>query len=793
MSGFFKKIFNEDERRLHKIEKKIQPVLALADTYSRMSDEELQGMTVKLKARLANGETLDDIYPEAFATAREACKRVIGEYPYPVQLMGATVMQGGDLAEMATGSGKTLTSVMAVYLNALEGKGVHVVTVNEYLASRDAEWMGQIHRWLGLTVGLNLASMSAVQKRAAYACDITYTTNSEAGFDYLRDNMVGRKEDRVQRGLHFALIDEADSILIDDSRTPLIISGQASKSTVLYLQANRCAKDMKPEDYEIDIKTKNIQLTESGIERVERGFKVDNLYDVKHTDLLHCINNALKANYTMFEDVDYIVDRERQEVLIIDPNTGRTMEGRQWSNGLHQAVEAKENVEIKQETQTCATITYQNFFRLYDKLAGMTGTAKTEEDEFLDIYNMYVIQIPTNEPVIRVDYPDLVFGTKKAKFEALVDEVEERHKTGQPILIGTVAIETSDLVSKMLKKRHIPHNVLNAKNHTKEAEIIAQAGQKGAVTVATNMAGRGTDIKLGEGVKELGGLCVLGTERHESRRIDNQLRGRSGRQGDPGMSRFFVSTQDDLMQRFSSDRVKMLYDTLGDECVESKAVSKAITNAQKRVESANYDARKTLLQYDDVMRQQRESMYKQRNYILDNENIHSMIREEFYRLISDVISNNVDYESKTPALDADAVIRQLTALGVHSDVLPTAEELNSSDIQAVTDKVFNKVWTYYDSAIQPLTEESKTLEKYIALKTIDAAWMRHIDTMDKFRSGIGLRGYAQSNPIQAYMNEGFEMFEAMMSSIATDIARYYISGVNLGRQRYEESLAAKAG
>ena len=541
MANLISRLFNEDARKIKKLEKKIQPILELEQTYKNMSDDELKAMTPKFKERLANGETLDDIYVEAFATAREAARRVIGEFPYPCQLMGATVMQGGDIAEMKTGEGKTLTSVMAVYLNALSGKGVHVVTVNEYLSERDSQWMGQIYRWLGLTVGLNLRQLSKPQKRAAYACDITYTTNSELGFDYLRDNMVTDVKDRVLRGLNFALVDEVDSILIDESRTPLIISGGQKQTANMYLQADRFVKRLKAdEDYEIDIRAKTVQLTETGVSKAERVFRIENLYNLAHTPLLHHINQALRANYIMEKDVDYVVDENDDEIVIVDPNTGRMMKGRQWSDGLHQAVEAKEGISIKQETTTLATITYQNFFRLYNRLAGMTGTAKTEEEEFLEIYNMYVVEIPTNRPVARIDYPDAVYGTKKAKYKALVDEVVERHATGQPILVGTIAVETSELLSKYLKERKIPHNVLNAKNNEREAEIIARAGQKGAVTIATNMAGRGTDIKLGEGVRELGGLCVLGSERHESRRIDNQLRGRSGRQGDPGMSRFYV-------------------------------------------------------------------------------------------------------------------------------------------------------------------------------------------------------------------------------------------------------------
>ena len=771
MANFISRLFNEDERKLRQIEKKIQPILNLEEEYKNKSDDELKAMTPALKERLANGETLDDVYVEAFATAREAARRVIGEFPYPVQLMGATVMQGGDIAEMKTGEGKTLTSVMAVYLNALEGKGVHVVTVNEYLSQRDAEWMGQIYKFLGLTVGVNLRQLSKPQKRAAYACDITYTTNSELGFDYLRDNMVTNVNDRVLRGLNFALVDEVDSILIDESRTPLIISGGQKQTANLYLQADRFAKKLvKDEDYEIDARSKSVTLTEAGVAKAEKTFKVENLYDISHTQLLHHINQAMKANYIMLRDIDYVVDNEEDEIVIVDPNTGRLMKGRQWSDGLHQAVEAKEGISIKQETTTLATITYQNFFRLYNKLAGMTGTAKTEEEEFLEIYNMYVVEIPTNKPVARIDYPDAVYGTKKAKFKALVDEVVERHKTGQPILVGTIAVETSELLSKYLSERKIQHNVLNAKNHAREAEIISHAGEKGAVTIATNMAGRGTDIKLGEGVRELGGLCVLGSERHESRRIDNQLRGRSGRQGDPGMSRFFVSVQDDLMIRFGSERMEGLFASLGDEAVESKTITKAISSAQRRVEGVNYDARKQLLQYDDVMRQQRETMYEQRNFILENDDVHSVIQEMFKRVISDMVASHVDPESRSQEVDAEGLVKGLNDIGFKDLVKP--EELSGMSREDANDYCFEKAWEYYEKKIEPVKDKIRPVEKEVSLRLIDRAWSNHIDTMDKLRNGIGLRGYAQHNPLQAYVQEGYELFEDMMATISREIVTF---------------------
>ena len=782
MANVLTRLFNEDERRLKKIEKSIQPVLAMADKYKAMSDEELKAETPRLKEKLAKGATLDDIMCEAFATAREACRRVIGEYPYPVQVIGAAVMQGGDIAEMKTGEGKTLTSVMPAYLNALSGKGVHIVTVNEYLSKRDAEWMGRIHQFLGLSVGYNAREMSSAQKRAAYNCDITYTTNSELGFDYLRDNMVTDAKDRVLRGLNFALIDEVDSILIDESRTPLIISGGMKQTANLYLQADRFVKRLKeqvmgeddeivtPGDYVIDIKAKVVTLSEQGVAKAEKVFRVDNLFNLEHTQLLHRINQALKANYIMQKDVDYVVDTENDEIVIVDPNTGRLMKGREWSDGLHQAVCAKEGISIRQETTVLATITYQNFFRLYNKLAGMTGTAKTEEEEFLEIYNMLVDVVPTNKPVIRIDYPDSVYGTKKAKFAALVNEVKERHATGQPVLVGTIAVETSEMISQMLKKEHIPHEVLNAKNNAREAEIIAKAGQKGAVTIATNMAGRGTDIKLGEGVKELGGLCVLGSERHESRRIDNQLRGRAGRQGDPGMSRFYVSVEDDLMVRFGSERYQDLFKRLGDNAIEDKLVTRSISSAQKRVEGVNFDARKTLLQYDDVMRQQREVMYEQRNYILDHEDVHSVIKEMFERVINNVVASHIIPESKDMEVNAKELVDSLDKMGFQDIV--TEDELRGKNSEEAGRIVNERAWEVYDRKVEPVRGSIMRWEREMSLKMIDRAWVDHIDTMSKLRDGIGLRSYAQSNPLQAYVTEGYELFENMMSSIAESIVSY---------------------
>ena len=771
MANVFDRLLKTDARRLREVEKKVAPAEALADRYAAMSDDELKAETPRLKQKLADGATLDDILPEAFATAREACRRVIGEYPYHVQMIGAAVMQGGDIAEMKTGEGKTLTSVMAVYLNALAGQGVHVVTVNEYLSGRDAEWMGQIHRWLGLTVGLNLRQMTPAQKRAAYLCDITYTTNSELGFDYLRDNMVTRAQDRVQRGLNFALVDEVDSILIDESRTPLIISGGMKQTANLYLQADRFVKKLKPgDDYEVDVKGRTVQLTETGVAKAEKVFRITNLYNLEHAQLLHRIQQALKANYIMARDVEYVVDHETDEIHIVDPNTGRLMKGREWSDGLHQAVCAKEGISIKQETTVLATITYQNFFRLYNKLAGMTGTAKTEEEEFREIYNMLVYEIPTNRPVARIDNPDAVYGTKKAKFDALVKEVEERHAKGQPVLVGTIAVETSELISDLLKKRKIPHEVLNAKNNAREAEIIAKAGQKGAVTIATNMAGRGTDIKLGEGVRELGGLCVLGSERHESRRIDNQLRGRSGRQGDPGESRFFVSVQDDLMIRFGSERMEGVFASLGDEAIESKTITKSISSAQKRVEGVNFDARKTLLQYDDVLRQQREIMYEQRNYILDNEDVHEVIKDMFSRVLNDTVGAHIDPESRSMEVDAAGLIQSFRSLGLEG--IATEEELRGRTSEEIVAMLVERAWKKYDDKIDPVRERIRPFEREMSLRTIDRAWVDHIDTMSKLRDGIGLRSYAQNNPLQAYVTEGYQLFETMMQNIAHDIVAY---------------------
>lgn len=762
--GLFDKLFNTDKKILAEVEAQVKPTLNYENEMAALSDEQLKAKTQEFKDRLTKGETLDDIMCEAFAVVREAAKRVIGEFPYFCQLEGACVLQRGDIAEMKTGEGKTLTSVMAVYLNALSGKGVHVITVNEYLAQRDAQWMGQIHKFLGLTVAVNLRSMTAAEKRKAYLCDITYSTCSEVGFDYLRDNMVTRVEDRVLRELNFALVDEVDSILIDESRTPLIISGSQRQTANLYVNADRFVKRLhEDEDYEIDIKGKNIQLTEEGIAKAEKAFKVNNIYDPENTALVHYIAQALKANYIMHNDVDYVV--EENQVVIVDQNTGRKMPGREWSDGLHQAIQAKENVPIKSETVTMATITYQNFFRLYNKLAGMTGTAKTEEEEFLSIYNMRVVEIPTNRPVARKDEPDLIFGTKKAKYNALINEIIELHQKGQPVLVGTISVETSELLSKMLKERRIRHEVLNAKNHAREADIIKNAGQKGAVTIATNMAGRGTDIKLGEGVKELGGLAVLGSERHESRRIDNQLRGRSGRQGDPGYSRFYVSLEDELMVRFGSDRMQGLFNQMGDMPIENKTVSKAISSAQKRVEGINFDARKALLDYDDVMRLQRETMYEQRNYILEHDDIHSVIEDMYKRVMSRIVSEHTTHDGKKDVVDYAGIVDSLKVIG--SEV--KEDDINNLDPNECIDRLVEITFGAYNKKIDEFKDQIKPLEKTMVLRTLDRAWVNHIDVMSKLRDGIGLRSYAQNNPLQAYVEEGYELFETMMNSISDQV------------------------
>ncbi len=770
MAGFLDRLFNSNARELRALEEKVSKVEAYADAMRSLSDEELKAKTPYLKEKLANGSTLDEILPEAFAVVREAAYRVIEEYPFHVQLLGGVVLHQGDIAEMKTGEGKTLTSILPVYLNALTGKGVHVITVNEYLAERDSKWMGKIHQFLGLTVGLNRHGMNNREKRDAYLCDITYTTNAELGFDYLRDNMVTAVSDRVLRGLNFALVDEVDSILIDESRTPLIISGGKKDTANFYIKADRFVKSLREDEgYKIDVQSKTVTLTEEGVARAERYFKKENLFTPENTQLVHHINQALKANYTMSNEVEYLV-RDRQ-VYIVDQFTGRIMEGRVFSDGLHQAIEAKENVPIKEETTTLATITYQNFFRLYNKLAGMTGTAKTEEEEFLAIYNMRVTEIPTNKPVIREDYPDAIYASRKAKFNALTQEVIERHNAGQPVLVGTISVDVSEFLSKIFTQRKIRHEVLNAKNHKREAEIIAKAGLRGAVTIATNMAGRGTDIKLGPGVKELGGLAVLGSERHESRRIDNQLRGRSGRQGDPGCSRFFVSMEDELMVRFGSERVQGMFSQLGDDPIESKMVSKAIESAQKRVEGMNFDIRKTLLEYDDVLRQQRETIYEQRDEILENDDVHSIVKDMFARVASDLVASHTDYSERNPKVNLENLKDALWKMNVDED--DAAERLaQGHSIEEIGQITADIMWDAYEEKIEDFKPDFLKIEKTMVLRIIDAKWIDHIDTMSKLREGIHLRSYAQDNPLKAYTSEGYEMFETMMDSIAKEVISF---------------------
>lgn len=767
MANFIERLLNGEKKTLHNLEKTAEQVMALANDMEALSDDALREKTQEYKHRYEEGETLDSLLVEAFATSREAARRTIGEYPYKVQIMGAVAMHQGDIAEMKTGEGKTLTSTMCVYLNALSGKGVHVVTVNDYLAGRDAEWMGQIYRFLDLSVGVNSRPLTPSQKRDAFNCDITYTTNSELGFDYLRDNMVTDVKDRVLRGLHVAIVDEVDSILVDESRTPLIISGGAKKTANLYLQADAFAKRLKGDDFEIDEKTRQIMLSEKGVSVAERYFKIKNLYDVDHTQLVHHITQALKANYIMKNEVEYVVQDD--EIVIVDQFTGRTMPGRAYSDGLHQAIEAKEGVSIKEETSTLATITYQNFFRLYDKLAGMTGTAKTEEEEFLDIYNMRVIEIPTNRPVQRIDYPDAIFANPRLKFAALVKEVKELYEKGQPVLVGTISVETSELVHELLRKERIPHEVLNAKNHAREAEIIAKAGRPKSVTIATNMAGRGTDIKLTDESRALGGLVVLGSERHESRRIDNQLRGRSGRQGDPGYSRFYVSLKDELMIRFGGDKFEKLFESMGDAQIESKMVTKSISQAQKRVEGYNYDVRKQLLDYDDVLRKQREIMYEQRNFVLENEDVHGIVRDMIDRVIDSVVDANVDHTRHDESVDYAGVLQGLELLGLEEKDNLKLEEIQGKEKNDVTTYCAEKIFTLYDDKIKDIRDEFKQFEKTIVLRNMDRNWIEHIDMMDKLRNGIHLRSYAQNNPLQAYIQEGYEMFEEMQARIAREV------------------------
>lgn len=789
MANILKKLYNDDKRELKKFEKIADKVEAHADEMSKLSDEQLQAKTPEFRDRLKKGESLDDLLPEAFAVAREGAKRVLGLYPFHVQILGGIALHYGNIAEMMTGEGKTLTATMPVYLNALEGKGVHVVTVNEYLSSRDEEEMGQLYKWLGLTVGLNLNSMSPDEKRAAYNCDVTYSTNSELGFDYLRDNMVVYKEQMVQRPLNYAIIDEVDSILIDEARTPLIISGEAEQANSDYIRADRFVKTLTEDksdddadddedhgDYKIDWPTKTISLTRTGIEKACQHFGLKNLYDVENQKLVHHIDQALRANYIMLKDIDYVV--QDGEVLIVDSFTGRVMEGRRYSDGLHQAIEAKEGVKIQEESRTQATITYQNFFRMYKKLSGMTGTAKTEEEEFREIYNMQVITIPTNRPIARKDMPDILYPTLDSKFYAVVEEIKKRHANGQPVLVGTVAIESSERLSKMLDKAGIPHAVLNAKNHAKEAQIIMNAGQRGAVTIATNMAGRGTDIKLGPGVKELGGLAVIGTERHESRRIDNQLRGRSGRQGDPGYTRFYLSLEDDLMKRFGGDRVKDFLDRLSDndddKVIESRLITRQVESAQKRVEGNNYDTRKQTLQYDDVMRIQREIIYGERMQVIEaDKSLKNVLIPMIHRTIDHQVAMFTQGERKEWRLDS---LRDFISSSLTSDKVTDSIDFKTISVEDLKKKLYDIVEQNFEDKEKALGDPSQMLEfeKVVILRVVDDRWTDHIDAMDQLRQSIGLRGYGQLNPLVEYQDSGYRMFEEMISNIEFDVTRLFM-------------------
>ena len=772
MANILKTIIENDKGELRRLEKMADKVLNYESQMAAMSDEELKAKTDEFKERYNKGESLDSLLYEAFAVVREAAKRVLGLFPYKVQVMGGIVLHHGDVPEMRTGEGKTLTATMPVYLNALAGKGVHVVTVNEYLTERDATEMGELYSWLGLSVGINLAAKSPMEKKEAYLCDITYSTNSEIGFDYLRDNMVVRAENMVQRPLNYALVDEVDSILIDEARTPLIVSGaNAVETSQLYHMADHFVKSLDKDDYIIDVQSKTIGLSDSGIDKAESYFKLENLYDIENVALTHFIDNALRANYIMILDIDYVVSEE-QEILIVDQFTGRTMEGRRYSDGLHQAIEAKEGVPIQDETKTSASITYQNLFRMYKKLAGMTGTGKTEEEEFREIYNIRVIPIPTNRPIQRIDHSDLLYASLDAKFKAVVEDVKARYQKGQPVLVGTVAVETSDFLSKKLVAAGVPHEVLNAKNHYREAQIIMNAGQRGAVTIATNMAGRGTDIKLGEGVRELGGLCVIGTERHESRRIDNQLRGRSGRQGDPGESQFYLSLEDDLMKRFGSERLKGVFERLNmsDEAIESRMLTRQVEAAQKRVEGNNYDTRKQVLQYDDVMREQREIIYAQRYDVITADRdlapeIHAMIRRTIGRIVDAHARSKEDEK-------LEAILNFAKYNLLPEDSISRSDLAGLSD-QAIKDELFQRALKVYDSQVAKLRDEDavKEFQKVLILRVVDNKWTDHIDALDQLRNAVGLRGYAQNNPVVEYQAEGFRMFNDMIGSIEFDVTR----------------------
>ena len=772
--GILKKLLDSEYKELKRFDKLADEIISLEDSMANLKDEDFKNKTNEFKERLSKGETLDDILVQAFALAREACYRGIGEKPFKVQIIGGLAIHYGNIAEMKTGEGKTLTTVLPAYVNSLTGKGVHVVTTNEYLSDRNANWMKPIYDLLGISVGVNLRDMTPKEKQDVYNCDITYSTNNEIGFDYLRDNMVVNKEDRVQRPLNYCIIDEVDSILIDEARTPLIISGGKANSNSLYIEANRAVKNLKEdEDYTVDLKTKSVSLTEEGSKKIEKILNIKNLYDIDNAGLVHHLNQALKANYAFAKDVDYVVSDG--QVIIVDQFTGRLMQGRQYSDGLHQAIEAKEGVTINVETKTMATITFQNLFRMYNKLSGMTGTAKTEEEEFRNIYNMYVICIPTNKPVIREDLADLVYATEKGKYKAIINTVKEIHSKGQPILIGTISVESNEHLSGLLKKAGLPHEVLNAKNHEREAEIIAKAGEKGAITLATNMAGRGTDIKLGEGVKELGGLCVIGTERHESRRIDNQLRGRAGRQGDPGMSQFFVSFEDDLMRRFGTDRIKMMLQSLGvddDMAIRSKTLTKSIETAQKRVEGNNYDIRKSLLDYDNVLNEQREIIYNKRNEIIDNESISQTVMDTFKETINVLCENHIAPEGHLTENDKSEIVEYVNTNFLKKQNLKVEDIIDLKD-KDVPEYISSLVIKDYEEKVKGLPVRNE-FERAISLRVIDSNWVEHMNTMEHLKEGIGLRGYSQTNPVQAYTMEGFELFDKLLDKIDNDISVFLL-------------------
>lgn len=789
VTNVLRSLIENDKGEQRKLEKMADRVFSYADEMAALSDEQLQAKTTEFKERYSKGESLDDLLYEAYAVVREGARRVLGLYPYKVQVMGGIVLHNGDVPEMRTGEGKTLTATMPVYLNALSGKGVHVVTVNEYLTTRDATEMGELYSWLGLSVGINLAAKSPLEKREAYNCDITYSTNSEIGFDYLRDNMVVRAEDMVQRPLNYALVDEVDSILIDEARTPLIVSGpQGSETNQLYFLADNFVKSLDKEDYIIDVPSKTIGLSDTGIDKAEKFFKLNNLYDIENVAITHFLDNALRANYIMTYDVDYLVNEDR-EVMIIDPFTGRTMEGRRYSDGLHQAIEAKEGVPVQNESKTSASITYQNLFRMYKKLAGMTGTGKTEEEEFREIYNIRVVPIPTNRPIARVDHEDLLYPSLEYKFNAVIADVKRRYEKGQPVLVGTVSVETSDLISQKLVAAGVPHEVLNAKNHYREAQIIMNAGQRGAVTIATNMAGRGTDIKLGPGVRELGGLCVIGTERHESRRIDNQLRGRSGRQGDPGESQFYLSLEDDLMKRFGSERIKVFMERMNlseeESVIKSKMLTRQVESAQKRVEGNNYDIRKQVLQYDDVMREQREIIYKQRQDVITADRD---LAPEIKAMMKRTIERQVEGHflgSKDEAIDG--IIKFAHSTLVEDGTLH-AESFKSMNKKEIIDKLYELALKVYDSQVKKLRDEDRIREfqKVLILRVVDNKWTDHIDAMDQLRNAVSLRGYAQNNPIVEYQSESFNMFNDMIGAIEFEVTRLMMKAQihdNIERER----------